>query len=201
VDAFAMQSFSSLQDAMGPGCGVGMAMAEETIPMSAETDIHGALSSILAEAAADNGGPSFFPEFTVRHPANDNAILLWHASAPPSLMHPSLPKAKILPPWILKSLPPTSLQFRLKDGDLTVCRFDGAAGQYVLGLGEGRVVDGPYTREVYCWMEVNDWPAWEKRLIAGPYVHHCSVVYGKHAGVLENSAKFIPSLRIERFDG
>lgn len=200
VDAFALQSFSSVQDAMGPGSGVGLALAEDRIPVSAETDIHGALGSVLAEAAANNALPSFFPEFTVRHPTNDNVILLWHASAPLSLMHTSIPRAKILPPWILKSLPPTSLQFRLKDGDLTVCRFDGTAGEYVLGLGEGCTTDGPYTRELYCWMETGNWPAWERRLIKGPYVHHCSAVYGKYASVLEKSAKYIPSLRVEWFD-
>jgi len=111
-----------------------------------------------------------------------------------------MPKAKILPPWILKGLPATSLQFKCKDGDLTVCRFDGSAGGYVLGVGEGRTTDGPYTREVYCWMETGDWPAWERRLIQGPYVHHCSAVYGKHAAALEKGARLIPSLRIERFD-
>jgi len=199
IDAFALQSFSSIQDATGEGSGLGIALAEEKIPVSAETDIHGAISSILAEAAAGDGYPSFFPEFTIRHPENDNAVLLWHASAPLSFMHPKTGRAKILAPWILKNLPATSLQFRVKDGDLTVCRFDGSGGDYVLGVGEGRTVDGPDTREVYCWMESDNWPAWEKKLIKGPYVHHCSAVYGKCAAILENSAKYIPFMRIERF--
>lgn len=199
IDAFALQSFNSIQDAMGPGCGLGLALAEETLPVAAETDLHGALSSILAEAAADYVSPSFFPEFVQRHPDNDNAVLLWHASAPPSLRHPDTGKISILPPWILKSLPATSLQFGVKEGDLTVCRFDGNHGEYRLGFGEGRVIPGPKTREVYAWYEVDDWPAWERQLIKGPYIHHCSAIYGKYADVLEEACSLVPGLEAERF--
>ena len=200
LDAYALQSFNSIEAAMGEGCGLGLALAEERIPIAAETDLHGAISSVLAEAASGDGKPSFFPEFTARHPENDNAVLLWHASAPLSLKHPDIDTIKILPPWILKSLPATSLQFRLREGDLTVCRFDGSAGKYLLGVGEGRAIPGPGTREVYSWYEVDDWPRWERRLIEGPYVHHCSGVYGKHAALLEKACEFIPGLEIERFD-
>ena len=35
------------------------------------------------------------------------------------------------------------------------------------------------------WMEVDDWPTWEERLVRGPYIHHCSCVYGHHADVLK----------------
>ncbi|MCE5255710.1 MAG: hypothetical protein LLF89_02560 [Spirochaetaceae bacterium] len=201
IDAYALQSFNSIQEAMGPGCGLGLALAEEKIPIAAETDLHGAISSVIAEAAAGYQSPSFFPEFVQRHPENDNAVLLWHASAPPSLRHPDTGKIQILPPWILRDLPATSLQFAMKEGDLTVCRFDGNRGEYVLGTGQGRVIPGPKTREVYAWYEVNDWPRWEKRIIKGPYIHHCSAIYGKHAAVLEEACHLIPDLKIERFDG
>jgi len=201
IDAFALQSFNSLQESMGPGCGLGLALAEEEIPIAAETDLHGALSSILVEAAADYESPSFFPEFVQRHPENDNAVLLWHASAPPSLRHPETGKIAILPPWILKNLPATSLQFGLKEGDLTVCRFDGNHGEYRLGFGEGRVIPGPKTREVYAWYEVDDWPSWEKQIIKGPYIHHCSAIYGRHGDVLEAACNLIPGLKAERFGG
>jgi len=199
IDAFALQSFNSIQDAMGPGCGLGLALAEETMPVAAETDLHGALSSILSEAAADYVSPSFFPEFVQRHPDNDNAVLLWHASAPPSLRHPDTGKISILPPWILKSLPATSLQFGVREGDLTVCRFDGGQGRYRLGFGEGRVIPGPKTREVYAWYEVDNWPTWEQQIIKGPYIHHCSAIYGKYADVLEEACNLIPGLEAERF--
>ena len=43
--------------------------------------------------------------------------------------------------------------------------FRGHGDGYRLGCGEGRTVPGPYTQEFYTWMEVDDWPAWERQLI------------------------------------
>ncbi|MCI8598641.1 MAG: hypothetical protein HFJ10_09405 [Lachnospiraceae bacterium] len=191
IDAYAVQFFDSLQEHIGPGAGLGLSLVEELIPCSAETDIYGALSSIIAEAVAGSDTPSFFPEYTIRHPENDNAVLMWHASAPLSLRHPEIDKVRILPPWILEGSPATSLQFYLKEGEITVCRFDGLNGDFALGIGEGRSIKGPLTREVYTWMEVDNWPLWERKLIEGPFIHHASCVYGRYADSLELASKFL----------
>jgi L-fucose isomerase-like protein len=200
LDAFAIKSFNSIPTELGPGDGLGDMLVQEWFPIAAETDIHGAVSSVLVEAAAKVDEPSFFPEYTVRHPENDNAVLLWHAAAPLSLRHPDFKKVGMLPPWILKDLPARSLQFRLKDGPLTVCRFDGDTGEYRLGVGQGRTVPGPATREFYAWMEVDDWPRWEREIMEGPYIHHCSAVYDHCADALEEACKYIPHLTLQRFD-
>ena len=68
-------------------------------------------------------------------------------------------------PWILKDLSDSvnSISFKLKDGHLTVCRFENLKnGEYVLGVGEGKTVPGPINKESYAWMEVDDWPHWER---------------------------------------
>jgi L-fucose isomerase-like protein len=200
LDGFAVKSFSSIQEELGPGVGLGDMLLQEWYPVGAETDIHGAISSVLVEAASRADEPSFFPEYTVRHPANDNAILLWHGTAPLSLRHRSVRRIPFKPPWILKGLPPSSPQFRLKDGPLTVCRFDGDTGEYRLGIGQGQAVEGPPTREFYVWMEVDDWPRWERRIMEGPYIHHCSAVYDHCADALEEACRYIPGLLPERYD-
>ena len=58
---------------------------------------------------------------------------------------------------------------------------------------------GPYTQEFYTWLEVDDWPTWERQLIVGPYVHHCSCVYNHCADVLEDAQRYIAGLQWERF--
>ena len=140
IDAWSIQSFMSLQEAIGDGIGIGEAYVQEKIPIVAESDIHGAISSIILEAASENSQPSFFPEFTIRHPDNDNAVLLWHASAAASLRDPVIKKISLAPPWILATLPTTSLQFNFKPGEITTCRFDGDHGEYFLGVGEGKLL-------------------------------------------------------------
>ncbi len=200
LDAFSIKSFTSIPKALGPGVGFGYGLTEERVPIAPEADLHGAISSVLLKAAAAVDEPIFSPEYTVRHPQNDNAVLLWHGSASWHLRHPQNREVGFKPPWILKNLPPSSPQFRLKDGPLTVCRFDGDTGEYVLGCGEGKTVDGPPTREFYAWMEVDDWPHWEEVLMQGPYIHHCAAVYEHCADVLQEAGRFIPGLKVERFD-
>jgi len=200
LDAFSIKSFNSIPTQLGAGTGLGDMLLQERFPVGAESDIHGAISSVLIEAASRINEPSFFPEFTNRHPTNDNAVLLWHGDHPFSLHHPSVKRMKIMPPWILKGLPPANPVMPLKDGPLTVCRFDGDTGDYRLGIGEGHTVPGPATRESYLWMEVDNWPRWERRIMEGPYIHHCSAVYDHCADALEEACKYIPGLTPERFD-
>ena len=200
IDAIALQSFSSLQTELGGGLGLALSLDHPgRVPITAETDLHGAISSVLIEAAAGITEPSFFPEFTVRHPENDNAVLIWHADAPVCLRGPDS-KVKLAPPWILKGLPPASLHFKLKEGRLTVCRFEKADEDYVLGIGQGKTVPGPHTQEYYAWMEVDDWLAWERKLMEGPYIHHVSAIYAQCADVLEEACKYIRGLRPQRFE-
>jgi len=200
LDAFSIKTFTSIEEELGPGLKLGDMLVQEKYPVAAESDIHGAVSSVLLEAAADVEEPSFFPEFTIRHPENDNAVLLWHAVAPLCLHHKGDKTLQHFPPWILKDLPGASFRMRLKDGPLTVCRFDGDTGQYFLGIGQGRTVPGPVTREFYVWMEVDDWPRWERTIMQGPYIHHCSAIYDHVADRLEEACKYIPGLEAQRFD-
>jgi L-fucose isomerase-like protein len=195
VSAFSIKSFPTIGDDLGPGTGLGECLLQERYPLAAESDVHGAVSSVLLESAAASEDPVFFPEFTVRHPDNDNAVLLWHASAPVSLKHTSVKKISVEPPWILKGNPPKSIRFKVKDGPLTVCRFDGETEDYVLGIGEGHTADGPETKENYCWMEVNDWSKWERTLMHGPFIHHCSAIHDRCGDVLKEACKYIPGLR------
>ena len=173
-------------------------IADAGYPIAPESDLYGAISSVLIEAASPGDEPSFLPEPTIRHPENDNAVLLWHGHAPLSLRAPHS-RVKVDLPWILKDLPTGGVHFKLKDGPLTFCRFAGDSGGYRLGYGEGHTVEGPYTQEFYTWMEVDNWPVWERQLVYGPYIHHCSCSYGHMADVLEEAGRFLPELQLERF--
>ena len=199
LDGFCFQTFSSIPNEFHSFLNFGCSLVEDAgYPVAAESDLHGAVSSVLVEAAGGGDEPSFFPEPTIRHPTNDNAVLLWHGHAPLSLRAAGS-AVKIDMPWILKDLPTGGLHFKLKDGPLTFCRFAGDGDGYRLGYGEGHTVEGPYTQEFYTWMEVDNWPAWERQLVYGPYIHHCSCLYGHFADVLEEARRYIPGLQFERF--
>mgnify|MGYP006286007643 CR=1 FL=1 len=197
LTAFAVESFMSICEELGAM--VEFSLAEVTgrgIAATTETDVHGAISSVLLQHAAGGTGPTFLADLTVRHPERDDAVLLWHCGFPLELAHPDS-TASVGPHWILPDVPPGSCHWRMQDGPLTVCRFDGRTNDYRLLAGEGHTVDGPHTQNVYCWMAVEDWPAWERAFIRGPYIHHVACAYGHHADMLREAARYIPDLSFE----
>ncbi len=201
LDTLSVQSFFAVPKLFGMSPALGNALLNDLgYPVAPESDIHGAISSAILEAASALEEPSFLPDLTIRHPEHDNAVLLWHADAPLSLRdRKAKERPKVGVPWILKGLPPGLVHFKLKDGPLTVGRFDGDSAGYRLGFGEGKTVPGPYTQEFYAYMEVNNWPRWEEQIIRGPYIHHCSGVYGHCADVLQEATRFLPNLTAEHF--
>ena len=87
LDAIAIQCWSALQQALGvASCFVDGELTAMGIPVACETDIHGALTALMLQAAAQWVSPIFFADWTIRHPQNDNAELLWHCGPFPAAL-------------------------------------------------------------------------------------------------------------------
>ena len=195
LDAIAFQCWSALQDALDISpCLANAEVTEMGIPVCCETDIHGALSSILLQNAVMHSTPTFFADITIRHPENDNAELLWHCGPFPASLAADEVKKKVGAHSILPSASQGCGEWRLKDGRLTIVRFDGDHDKYSLLIGQAKTTSGPYTKGTYVWVEVKDWPKWEHKLIYGPYIHHVACAYGQVADVLYQACRFIPGL-------
>lgn len=153
------------------------------LPVACETDIHGAITSAVLMGAARGQSATFVADVTIRHPQNDNAELLWHCGPfPISLARQDRPRRML----------PEGLGFwELKKGDITVVRFDSDQGCYRLFADEAKAIDGPGTDGNYVWIETNDWPAWERKLIYGPYIHHIVGAYGNYREILHEACRYI----------
>lgn len=171
------------------------AMGELTgagFPVACETDIHGAITSLMMQAAVQGRSATFLADMTIRHPENDNAELLWHCGVFPEELRDEECEPKLgdhYGPGI-----PGVGEYRIKGGDVTVARFDGAAGDYRLLIAEGRGTAGPHNKGTYLWAEFKDWVELETRLINGPYIHHCTGVHEHIAQALYEACKYIPGL-------
>lgn len=201
LTAFGLQCWDYLQEGLGVAiCPLSGLLADQGIHMACETDLHGAISSALLSAASFGEAPVFFADLTVRHPTNDNAELLWHCGPfPPSLAAPE--ETPRLSGHYLMPEPYCGVgNFRLREGGITLCRFDGDREEYYLMAGEGHTTDGPQMRGTYVWLEVNDWPQWEERLVQGPYIHHVSGAYGQYAPVLYEACRYLPGVQPDMFD-
>ena len=193
--AIAIQCWSSLQDAMGiMPCLANAILTDEQIPVTCETDIHGAITSVMMQAAAMNRVPTFFADLTIRHPENENGELLFHCGNFPVSLVEGEPKLR-------RHFPQANPAERDEWVASTTLRgFDGDHGEYQLFLGRARGIEGPYTRGTYVWVEVNDWPLWEEKLVQGPYVHHIVGIHANVIPVLYEACRYIPGLTPDPVD-
>lgn len=192
--AVAIQCWTSLQDMIGiMPCHANALLTDEGIPTVCETDIHGAITAIMTQAAGMGETTPFFADVTVRHPYNDNAELLWHCGNFPYSLAKDKEKATV-GDSVFHNGTYGVCDWELQEGDITVARFDGDHGNYQLLIGEAHTTDGPASAGSYVWIEVNNWKMWEHKLVEGPYIHHVSCVYGKRGEILLEACKYIPGL-------
>ncbi len=187
-NAAAIQCWNALQGELGiMPCAANSLLNEEGFPVVCECDIHGAVTALLCEAAGMGEARSFFADWTVRHPDNENAELLQHcgpwpiscASCKPAIGYP------------LAFDYPGAVAAEAKHGEVTLCRFDGDNGEYSLLLGNAKGIDGPYTKGTYLWVEVKNLKRLEAKLVEGPYIHHCVGIHKDVVPVLYEACKYI----------
>lgn len=187
--AGAIQCWTALQGELGiMPCAANAILNDIGIPVVCETDIHGAITALLTEAAVMNRSRSFFADWTVRHPDNPNGELLQHCGPWPISI--AKEKPELTCPIAFKD--EGSLSAEAKHGDkLTITRFDGDHGEYSLLLGNAKSVDGPHILGTYMWIEVENIKRLEEKIVTGPYIHHCVGVYEDVVPVLYEACKYI----------
>lgn len=181
--AAAIECWPSCNAALGvPVCTVLGELADCGLPVSCETDVCGAVTMAIMRACQLGEDTGFLADLTIRHPENDNAELLWHCG--PFAYSLKAPESKA-------RMVGGQERFELRQGDLTVCRFDEIDGEYYLFAGEGKTTTGPETNGTYVWFETDDWKRWEEKLMFGPYIHHLGGTYGKFMPVLREVARYL----------
>jgi L-fucose isomerase-like protein len=201
LSGIAIQCWNALQDALGiMPCFANAELTDMGIPVACETDIHGAITAVMTQAAFWNKKPTFFADLTIRQPENDNAELLWHCGSFPYSLKAEDCEAKIGYHFIIPTHAPGVAEWRIKGEKITITRFDGDNGQYKLLIGEGKGVAGPYTKGTYIWVEFRDWPKLEEKVIYGPYIHHVIGIHGEALPVLYEAIRYIPGLEPDLVD-
>lgn len=197
--AVALQCWYSLQKSLGiMPCMANALLTEEGIPVACETDIHGAVSSILLQAAGFGEGKTFFVDWSVRHPENPNGELLQHCGPWPLSLAKERPV--LTRPFAFSDNCPGSVVAECRGGEITLLRFDGDHGEYGMLLGTAKGIEGPRNHGTYLWVEVPDWPRVETMIVKGPYVHHATGIHGNLLPVLQEASVYLPGIRLDYFD-
>ena len=199
--AIAIQCWSALQDSMHiMPCLANAILTDEFIPVTCETDIHGAISSVMAQEAALRKTPTFFADLTVRHSLNDNGELLFHCGNFPISLGCEGCNATANNHFLFDDHAPGTHETEIIGGDMSIIRFDGDHGDYKLFMGHAKGIEGKFTRGSYVWVEVDNWVKWERKLVEGPYVHHCVGVHADVIPVLYEAVKYIPGIELDLVD-
>ena len=186
--AAAIQCWNALQGELGiMPCAANSLLNEEGFSVVCETDIHGAVTALLCEAAGMGNNRTFFADWTVRHPDHENGELLQHCGPWPV----SCASGKPVIGAPLAFDYPGAVEAEARHGLLTLCRFDGDHGEYSLLLGNARGIDGPYTKGTYLWVEVENWERLEAKIVEGSYIHHCVGIHQDVVPVLYEACKYM----------
>ena len=196
-NAAAIQCWNALQGEIGimPCCANAL-LTDEGIPVVCETDIHGAVTSVMVRAAGMDEHPVFFADWTIRHPENDNCELLQHCGPWPLSLAVNRPK--LTKPLAFDH--PGAVEAECRKGEITLARFDGDNGEYSLLMGNAKGVEGPYTKGTYLWVEVENLKRLEEKLVTGPYIHHCTGIHKNVVPVLYEACKYIGGLTPDLYD-
>lgn len=187
-NAIAIQCWNQLQTELGiMPCAANALLNEEGIPTVCETDIHGAITALLVEAAGMGQVRSFFADWTIRHSDCPNGELLQHCGPWPISVAGEKPTIT----YPLAFDYPGSITAEAKHGDVSLVRFDGDLGQYSLLLGHAKGIDGPKGMGTYLWVEVDNIKRLEAKLVEGPYIHHCVGIHKDVVPVLYEACKYI----------
>lgn len=160
--------------------------------VSCESDMHALLTMVLLNSATFGEGKPLFGEFTVRHPENKNAELLWHCGP-----FPLSQKAKSGVDSTARLVNQRSW-FRAKDGEYTVARIDRENGEYMILPLNAKTTVGPQTHGTYIWAEFENLQKIEDRLLDGPYVHHFVEILGDYRKEIEEFCKYFPNLKVDK---
>ena len=181
--AAAVECWSAFRALVGiPPCLALGELSDLGLPASCETDLNGAVTMAILRACALYEQAVFLADLTIRNPENDNSELLWHCGPFPYSL-----KSESCPARLVEARE----RFELRQGHLTLARFDDIDGEYTLFAGEGGTTTGPETTGTYVYLEVDDWKRWEEKLMFGPYIHHIGCVYGSHLPVLREVARYL----------
>lgn len=187
LTAAAVECWSALQSLLGAvPCTAFSILADEGYILACETDVHGAIGMALLACASMGHSVPFFGEFTVRHPENKKAELLWHCG--PFAYSLKAPDSTAKNVNMRQS-------FKVKDGIYTLARFDQENGNYSLLNGTCQSTEGPYSYGTYLWVEFDaGLDAWERKLIFGPYIHHMAEIEGDYTSEIADFTNFISAL-------
>ncbi|MGQ9597612.1 MAG: L-fucose/L-arabinose isomerase family protein [Thermoproteota archaeon] len=185
ISAIGFRCWSEIQELYGIFvCHTLGRLTEQGLPSACESDVYGALTMLMQYGATLGETVPHFVDWTIRHPQNENLILMWHCgNAPPSLACPGCELA-------IKSQ--GMGDFRLRPGPVTINRLVEYDGEFKMLIVNGEIVEeGLYTKGSYSWVAIHNLEEVYKILVKEGFIHHASMIHGDISREIESTCNFL----------
>ena len=151
--AIAIQCWNALQSELGiMPCAANALLNDQGIPVACETDVHGAITALLVEAAALKTKRFLFADWTIRHPDIPNGELLQHCGPWPV----SVSKEKPLLTYPLALIFLEALQQRQSTVLFLYVVLTATMVNILSLIRPCKGVEGPLCKGTYLWIEVEN---------------------------------------------
>ncbi len=158
-------------------------LTDDGIMSSCEADIYGVLSMLLQYLVSMKTCVPHFIDWTVQHPEQENVFLAWHCGNAPSSLACERSAVKVI--GIGQG------SFKLRTGEVTLCRLSEHDGKFKLLLTKGEVIDAEQVPQTGSWVKVPNLDNLYRTLVAEGFVHHASMIYGDFVQALSDACKFL----------
>jgi L-fucose isomerase-like protein len=198
LSALGFRCWTEIQELYGVSvCHVLGRLTEQGLVSACESDVYGALTMLMQYGATLGESVPHFVDWTIRHPENEDLVLMWHCgNAPPSLACAGCKLAvryhSILYRTVGKEKSQGTAEFRLKPGPVTVNRLVEYDGEFKMLTVNGEIVEeGPYTRGSYSWVRIKNLDEVYGMLVKEGFIHHASMIHGDISGEIESACRFL----------
>lgn len=197
----AIQCWYAMQQELGIWpCTAGSLLNEEGLPVACETDVHGVLSTLIADAASMGKNKTLFVDWVSRHPdpAMKNGEYVAHCGLSSMTVlggDGNKPQIVTRPHDFCRNWG-GHVSGWAKHEDVTFLRFDGDNGEYSILLGTAKASEGPDShRGARMWIEVPDVLRLERHITKGPYVHHAALIHEDITPIIQEACEYLPGVR------
>lgn len=189
----AFQCWYSLQAELGIWpCTAMSLLNEEGYPVICETDVHGAITCLLATAATMGRTTPLFVDWCFRHPTIEHAEFVAHCGNCSMELFQDKPNIGTRCFEFAKTMG-GHVCGPVKQGEVSYFRFDGDQNGYSMLLGTAKAFEEGDTckRGARLWLDMPDVREFEKHVVYGPYIHHCAIIHEDITPVMLEAAKYM----------
>jgi L-fucose isomerase-like protein len=196
LDALTIQCWSAIQERIGlTPCLTNGRVSTLGVPVACEGDAMGALSMLLQQWLADEGGRPWLADILMLHPEEQDLFLAWHCGNAPAELAGETGRAQLRGHCSFEEGSAGALatsELVVRPGPVSANRLVEHHGEFKLLHVDGRMVRRDDSmRGSWGWVAVEDRERMLRTVVEEGFVHHVSIVHGELGRRVKEACKYL----------